>query len=152
LNNITEDLVDNVFDALETAKKAHSLLPPLPPDLKPVYMRILHAIYRIRDTTGNARVTDINTALNFSLPNTTKFVNELFQLKIVEKSTLSTDKRVVLVHATEIGEEYIHKYILTYQTRLLDEFMRIGKSDCTTMIETITKVYQAMGKIYSAED
>lgn len=149
--NSHENLVDNIFEALETAQKAHSLLPPLPPDLKPVHLRVLHAIFRIRDGTGNARVTDINKALAFSLPNTTRFINELFQLGVVEKSTIPTDKRVVLIHTTELGEEYIQKYILTYQTRLEDEFTMIGESDCVTMIETITKVYRAMKKIYQED-
>lgn len=152
MNNSREDLVDNIIDALEIAKKAHSLLPPLPPNLKPVHLRVLHAIYRIRDKTGNARITDINRELEFSLPNTTRFTNELFQLGIVGKSTLPTDKRVVLVHTTELGEQHIQKYILTYQTRLQDEFTMIGESDCVRMIETITKVYQAMKKIYQTED
>ena len=151
MSSTREDLVDNIFDALETAKKAHSLLPPLPPNLKPVHLRVLHAIFRIRDGTGNARVTDINKALECSLPNTTRFTNELFQLGVVGKSTLPTDKRVVLVHTTEVGEEYIRKYILTYQVRLQDEFTMIGESDCVTMIETITKVYQAMKKIYQED-
>lgn len=146
-----ENLVDNIFDALETAQKAHSLLPPLPPDLKPVHLRVLHAIFRIRDGTDNARVTDINKALEFSLPNTTRFINELFQLGVVGKSTMPTDKRVVLIHTTELGEEYIRKYILTYQTRLQDEFTMISESDCVTMIETITKVYLAMKKIYQED-
>lgn len=146
-----EDLVDNIFDALEMAKKAHSLLPPLPPKLKPVHLRVLHAIYRIRDGTGSARITDINRELSFSLPNTTRFTNELSQLGVVGKSNLSTDKRVVLVHTTELGEAYIQKYILTYQTRLQAEFSMIGESECVRMIETITKVYQAMEKIYQTE-
>lgn len=146
-----ENLVDNIFDALETAQKAHSLLPPLPPDLKPVHLRVLHAIFRIRDGTGNARVTDINKALEFSLPNTTRFTNELFQLGIVGKSAMPTDKRVVLIHTTELGEEYIQKYILAYQTRLQDEFSMIGESDCVIMIDTIKKIYQAMKKIYQED-
>ena len=111
----------------------------------------VHAIFRIRDGTDNARVTDINKALEFSLPNTTRFINELFQLGVVGKSTMPTDKRVVLIHTTELGEEYIRKYILTYQTRLQDEFTMISESDCVTMIETITKVYLAMKKIYQED-
>ena len=152
MGSFREDLVDNIFDALELAKKAHSLLPPLPTNLKPVHLRVLHAIYRIRDRTGNVRITDINKALEFSLPNTTRFINELLKLGVVDKSSLLTDKRVVLVRATEFGEQYIQKYILTYQKRLQDEFAIIGEADCNTMIQTIAKVYQAMEKIYKTEN
>jgi len=146
------NLTDDIFDALDIAKKAHSLLPPLPQDIKPVHIRVLSAIYRIRDEAGNARVTDISMALGLLLPNATKVMNELVRLGIVEKSTLTTDKRVVLVHTTDLGEQYIQKYIFNYHTRLQEEFAMIGESDCITMIETITKVYQTMKKIYQKEN
>lgn len=145
---LNENLVDYIFDALETAKKAHSLLPPLQPGTKPVHMRVLRAIQRVRDKDGFARITDINKSLQFLLPNTTRFINELLSLGLAEKSTLPTDKRVVLVHTTELGEQYIVKYILKYNNRLQNEFEKIGESECITMIETIDKVYKAVKKIY----
>lgn len=143
-----ENIVDDVFDALEIAKKANSLLPPLPPDVKPVHIRVLHAIRRVRDDSGNARVTDINRALGFLLPNTTKCIKELLDLGIVEKDFLPTDKRVVLIHATELGEQYIRKYIISYSSNLQSAFETIGESNCITMIETIKSIYHAMQDIY----
>lgn len=143
-----ENLMDDILDALEIAKKAHDLLPPLPPNMKPVHFRILNAINRIRDTAGNSRVTDINKALGFLLPNTTKFINELVVLKVVEKFTSTSDKRVVLVHTTELGEQYISDYIIKYQGLLQKEFSALNKSDCITMIETIHKIYGVIKKVY----
>lgn len=152
MNSSNENLIDDIFDALEIAKKAHSLLPPLPQDIKPIHIRVLDAIYRIRDNAGNARVTDISMALGFLLPNSTKVINEMVKLGIVEKSALTTDKRVVLVHTTELGEQYIQKYILNYHTRLREGFAMIGEAECMAMIETITKVYKTMKTIYQKEN
>ena len=142
------DMVDNIFDALEIAKKANALLPPLPPDIKPVHMRVLHAIHRSRDQAGYARITDINNTLGFLLPNTTKFINELVGLQVVQKSTQPGDKRVVLINATHTGEQYIERYILRYHTLLQEQFSFLGEADCGKMINTIQKVYQAMKKVY----
>jgi DNA-binding MarR family transcriptional regulator len=93
MDYLNENLVDYIFNALVIAKKALSILPHLPPDTKPVHLRVLHAIYRIRDDNGNARITDINKSLQFLLPNPTKFINELHNLGLVEKSTLPTEAR-----------------------------------------------------------
>ncbi|HWT76421.1 MAG TPA: hypothetical protein VN258_17115 [Mobilitalea sp.] len=141
-------LAANILEALECAKEANALLPPLPPKMKPVYVRILNAIYKIRDDNGSARVSDISKASGFLLPNTTKFINELVELKVVEKFTQASDKRVVLVQATEMGEEYIQKYVLSFHHGLEKEFLKLNEADCITMIETIQKVYQAMKNVY----
>ncbi len=145
------NLIDNVMDALGCAKEAYALLPQLPPNMKPVYFRILNTIYRIRADTGHSRVSDISRALGILLPNTTRFINELVELNIVEKFTPESDKRVVLVRTTDLGEEYIQKYVLSFHKHLEAELSAIGKSDCMTMIETIHKVHQAMKKIYYNE-
>ena len=141
-------LVTDILDALECAKEALTLMPQLPPNMKPVYFRILNAIYRIDADTGSSRVSDISRVSGFLLPNTTKLINEMVELNIVEKFTSASDKRVVLVRVTEVGEQYIQKYILRFIEDLDEEFSKISESDCITMIETIQKVYQAMKKVY----
>lgn len=145
---IKENLVDYIFDALETAKKTQAMLPQLPPNIKPIHIRVLHAIERIRDENGYARITDINNILQFLLPNTTKFVNELHQLGLVEKSVLPSDKRVVRIHTTEVGEGYIETYIRKYNYRLHQEFEKIGEANCITLIESINAIYDAVKKVY----
>jgi DNA-binding MarR family transcriptional regulator len=140
------NLATNILDALECAKEALSLLPKLPPRMKPVHLRILNTIYRIRDDTGNSRVSDISKASGFLLPNATKFINELVELKVVEKLTSPSDKRVVLVRATEMGEQYIREYVLSFHEGLEKEFSKISESDRTTMIATIHEVYHAIQK------
>ncbi len=141
-------LVFNILGALECAKEALALLPPLPPNLRPVHFRILNAFSRIRDDTGSSRISDINEALGFLLPNTTSYISELVELNIMEKFASSSDKRVVLVRATEAGEQYIQKYVLSVNNGLEKEFLKISEADCTTMVDTIQQVYEAMKKVY----
>lgn len=140
--------VTDILDALEIAKRAYALLPQMPSNMKSVHFRVLDAIYRTRDDTGSTRVSDINRSLGFLLPNTIRFINELVELKAVEKLTPVSDKRVVLVRATELGEQYIKDYVLKYHKLLEKEFSALGESNCKTMIEMIHKVYQAMKRVY----
>jgi DNA-binding MarR family transcriptional regulator len=137
-------MVDEIIDALETAKEAYKLLPPALPNMKPVHFRVLNAIYRIRDNTASSRISDINKALGFQLPTTTKFINEMVELNIVEKFAMPADKRVVLVRTTEAGEKYLHECVTSFRERLQDEFSKINESDCIAMIETIHKVHQSI--------
>lgn len=145
------NLIDEILNAFECAKEAHDLLPPLPPRMKPVYIRILSALYRTRDGSGRARVSDINRALGFLLPNTTRFLGEMDQLKIIEKTSTDSDKRVVLVRATGLGEEYIQKFVIHIHEHLEQELTSIRETDFIIMIETIHKVYEAMKKVYRNE-
>ncbi|MEA4848277.1 MAG: MarR family winged helix-turn-helix transcriptional regulator [Clostridiaceae bacterium] len=142
------NMVTDILDALEIAKKAYALLPQMPSNMKSVHFRVLGAIYRTRDDTGGTRVSDINRSLGFRLPNTIRFINELVELNAVVKLTPASDKRVVLVRATELGEQYINNYVLKYQKLLEKEFSVLGESNRKTMIETINKVYKAMKKVY----
>ncbi len=86
------DTVNNIMDAFEMAREAIGFLPPLPPGIKPVHIRVLTAMQRILARTGQARVSDINDALGYLLPNTTRFINELVGLKVVKKSGSSADE------------------------------------------------------------
>ena len=138
----------SILDALDCAKEASSLLPPLPPGIKPVYVRILNAFYKIRDDNGNACVSDISKASGILLPNATKLINELMKLGIVEKTASASDKRIVLIRTTSLGEQYIEKFVLRFHQELEKEFSRISENDCKTMIDTIQRVYLAMKKVY----
>ncbi|MGI5920981.1 MAG: MarR family winged helix-turn-helix transcriptional regulator [Syntrophomonadaceae bacterium] len=152
MQKIDAKLVENILDAFESAKEALGLLPQLPPNFKPVYFRILNAIYKIRGDTESARVSDISNVSGLLLPNTTRFINEMVELNIVKKISSPLDKRVVLVQTTELGEQYIHKYVLSFIEDLEKEFSEINEANCLIMIETIHQVYQAMKKIYQKQE
>lgn len=137
----------NVLDALACAKEAHALLPQLPPSFKPAHFRILIALHRIRDDAGSARVSDISKASGLLLPNATKFINELVEQGFVEKHTPASDKRVVLVRATELGERYIQEHVVSFYKRLEKELSTFSESSCVTMYKTIFDVYQALQRV-----
>lgn len=137
----------NILDALACAKEAHALLPQLPPNIKPVHFRILIAVHRIRDDAGSSRVSDISKASGLLLPNATKFINELVEMGVVEKHTSASDKRVVLVRATELGERYIQEHVVSFYKRLEVEISALSESSCVAMIETVHAVYQAMQRV-----
>lgn len=146
MESTNADIVNRIFAALGTAKDAYALLPPLPPKIRPVHISILNAMHRSSDG-GCTRVSDISKALGMALPNTTKFINELAALGVVEKSATSSDKRVVLVRLTKRGEQYTREYVLSFHKRLEEELSQLNASDCATMIDTINKVYQTLRKV-----
>lgn len=152
LKKMNIKLVNNILDAFECAKDALALLPQLPPNIKPIYLHILNAIYKIGGDNGGSRVSDISKVTGLLLPNTTKVINEMVELNIVEKFTLASDKRVVLVRATGLGEQYIQKYVLCFIEYLEKEFSKNDEANYQIMIETIHKVYQAMKKVYKEKE
>ncbi|MEN6328584.1 MAG: hypothetical protein ABFD18_20550 [Syntrophomonas sp.] len=152
MEKIDTKLVNNILEALECAKEALALLPQLPPNIKPVYFRILNAIYKTGNNTGRSRVSDISKESGLLLPNATKVINEMVELNIVEKFTPASDKRVVLVQATGLGEQYIQKYVLSFIEGLEKEFSKINEVECMIMIDTIYKVYQAMKTVYKEKE
>lgn len=149
--NCDFNAIDMILSALGCAKEAHDLLPPLPAGMKPVYFRILDALYRTRDGSGSARVSDINKALGFLLPNTTRYLGELEQLQMIEKTSADSDKRVVLVRATGLGEAYIKKFVISIHEHLEQELASISQADVIIMIETIHQICRAMKKVYQEE-
>jgi DNA-binding MarR family transcriptional regulator len=137
---------EHILQAFETAKETLNLLPQLPIDLKLVHIQVLIAIYRIRDQHGCTRITDISNALKILLPNATTLVNELVNLKILEKISSMLDKRVVLVRTTEIGEGYL-KDIKFFHERLDEELSKISESKRRYMIETINQIYRITKRV-----
>jgi DNA-binding MarR family transcriptional regulator len=152
MDKIDFKMVNNILESFECARGALTLLPQLPPNMKPIYFRILNAIYKIGLDTGSSRVSDISKVSGLLLPNTTKVINEMVELKILEKYTPDSDKRVVLVRATKLGEQYIQEYVLYFIEGLGKEFSRIDEIDCLIMLETIHKICQAMETVYKERE
>ncbi|MEA4923966.1 MAG: hypothetical protein VB084_01535 [Syntrophomonadaceae bacterium] len=145
-------LVNSVLDALECAKEAFILMPQLPPHIKPVYCRILNAIYKLGNYSDNLRISDISRISGLLLPNATKFINEMAELNMVKKSTSDSDKRVVLVQVTELGEQCYQQYVLRFIEGLEEQFSKIDRINCLIMIDTIHEVYQAMQTVYKEKE
>ena len=145
------DVVDAVLDALVLAKRAHALLPPLPAGLRPAHVRVLAAMERLAPG-GRARVSDINRALGAALPNTSKFVNELADMKLVRKVAAAGDRRVVLVETTAAGAKCAERYVRRLHARLAEAFAEIGASECAALRRTVGKVHEAMRRVCSEQE
>ncbi|MDD3269041.1 MAG: hypothetical protein PHX14_06945 [Syntrophomonadaceae bacterium] len=152
MKDINIKFVNSILDALECAKEVLVLMPQLPPNMKPVYLRILNVIYKIANNTGRSRVSDISKESGLLLPNTTKVINEMVELNILEKFTPDFDKRVVMVRATSLGEKYIQKYVLSFIEGLEKEFSKINEVECMIMIDTIYKVCEAIKTVYEEKE
>lgn len=146
---MNESLIDEVLDSLVIAKKAHSLMPVLPDGIKPDYIRFLHVIFKLRDSSGSIHVSDISKEMGSQLPNTTKILNEMVLCGLVKKEALPSDKRVVLVKTTELGEHYIKKYVAEYGETLQKEFLNLGEENCKIMIDMINRVYKILKEVYN---
>ena len=148
--DVDTGIIDRVLDSLVVAKNAYALLPPLPKGVRPVHIRILWAISR--HGGGPARISDINKTLGSALPNTTRFVNEMVQSDILTKEGLVSDRRVVLVRPTQLGQEYTEKYIHHFHTRMQRELGSLSLGDCEVAIRTINDIFNALDRLCHPSD
>ena len=139
-----DPLIYRLIHALETASKAHKLLPTLPDGLKPMHFRTLLALDGVRSERGSCRISDIGEKLDMRLPNATKLINELVESGLLEKTPSLEDRRVVLVVPTARGEAYIRDFVLDYHRALQSALSDINEEDCAAAIELIDKLYGAM--------
>jgi DNA-binding MarR family transcriptional regulator len=144
--------ISKIFEAIEYAYKANALLPPLPSEIKPTYIRILNAFDKIRDDDGTACISRISKTSGILLPNTTKLINELVSINVVEKLISTVDKRVVLVKATGKGEMYIQKYIRNLHQELERELSKISESDIEILNKTMQKIYSVTKNVYQHDN
>jgi DNA-binding MarR family transcriptional regulator len=143
-----DPFIYRLLHALETAAKAHKLLPALPAGLKPMQFRALLALDGVRSERGVCRISDIGEKLDMRLPNATKLINELVETGLLEKIPSREDRRVVLVAPTERGETYIQGFVLGYHRALQAALAEITEQDCAAAIELIDKLYCALQRVY----
>ena len=140
--------VDEIIQSFQRARAACELLPALPPNIKPAHIRMLDALHRVRNSDGEASVSDINAAFGGRLPNTTAYLTEMTQLGLVTKSHSAKDRRVVLIHPTALGEQYISHYVITLNTELSSGLKHVDEHDISVMVSTINQVCSVMEAVY----
>lgn len=144
-----DELVDAILDALRQARETWALLPPLPEGVRSAHIRILSAMERM-ERGGRLRVSDINARLGAALPNTTRFLGELAELGAVRKIADASDKRVVLVQTTPLGDELTERFVRQIHGRMATAFARIGTDRCGAMVRTLDEIHAAMQDICGA--
>lgn len=141
------NLLDRILRAMDTAASVRTMVPELPKGVRPTHLRVLDALSRTRDDDGCSRVSDIAVALGMRMPNVTRVIREMTDLGMLEKTSDPTDGRVVLIRTTDLGEEYVDRYIVGVRQRVEHELMtEVSMDDVESMIATIDAIATAVGK------
>lgn len=142
-----EKLISDIIDMLFEAKKAIDYLPILPVEIRKSHLQVLQMIHKVQQVKGEVKVTDVSKGLKITSPNITKLLNELEQLKMVQKNHSSIDRRVVLIELTNEGEETLNRCVKNYHAKLLDVIEEIGCENCEHAVKTIQKLSSEMKRI-----
>ena len=134
-----ERLVDGILALAD--KLFRELLPTVPRDLLSLditmpQMKILVILY----VTGPRRMSDVASELDVTLPTATSLVERLVEKRYVERETNPDDRRVVLCHLSEAGEQVIKHIWQTAgkRSRELLQAMDVSK------LEMFAEALQAM--------
>jgi DNA-binding MarR family transcriptional regulator len=111
-----ERLVDGILALAD--KLFRELLPTVPRDLLSLdvtmpQMKILVILY----VTGPRRMSDIASELDVTLPTATSLIDRLVEKHYVEREMNPDDRRVVLCHLSEAGEQVIKHIWQTARAR-----------------------------------
>ena len=139
-----EESVSELLGACYEAKRIVELMPKLPQGMKPSHIHVIDVINQLQQRNGSVRVSDIGVALHVTNPGVTRLVNELVVLKAVEKTQSSEDKRVVTVRLTELGEDYLKKYIEEYHREVAGRLAEMSDEDVRMAAGVIHDAYQIL--------
>lgn len=135
-----KDLIREFLLSCQEAKKICELLPPLPKKMKPRHIRVLDAVHTLHEKNGIVRVSDVASEMGGTLPSITKLVNELCEMKVLEKTRSAEDKRVYHLELTKLGEKYYDKYVTRFHDWLSDELDEISEDDLVAAMRAIMEV------------
>ena len=136
--------MSKLLGACHEAKRIVELMPKLPQGMKPSHIHVIDIINQLQQRNGSVRVSDIGAALHVTNPGVTRLVNELVVLKAVEKTQSSEDKRVVTVRLTELGEDYLKKYIEEYHREVAGRLAEMSDEDVRMAAGVIHDAYQIL--------
>ena len=136
--------MSKLLGACHEAKRIVELMPKLPQGMKPSHIHVIDIINQLQQRNGSVRVSDIGVALHVTNPSITRLVNELVELKAVEKAQSSEDKRVVTVRLTALGEDYLEKYIEEYHREVAGRLAEMSDEDVQKAAGVIHDAYQIL--------
>ncbi|WDC91158.1 MarR family winged helix-turn-helix transcriptional regulator [Priestia megaterium] len=132
-----DQLLEEILDALYLAKDATRIYPTFPVNIKSSH---LHVLYAINNLGKEVRISDVSKEMLITLPNITNLIKELEKLGLVKKTSLKSDKRVILVQLTNEGFKVLDKYFLDYKRRIADMLQVEDSEKYQVMVESIKKV------------
>ncbi|MCH4191601.1 MAG: MarR family transcriptional regulator [Butyrivibrio sp.] len=138
------ETTSDFLGACHEARKIVELMPKLPKGMKPGHIHVIDIIYRLQQGDQAVRVSDIGAALHVTNPGITRLVNELVELKAVQKEQSETDRRVFTVSLTATGMKYYRKYLEEYHRTMAQKFSGISEKDMETAARVMHEVYRIM--------
>lgn len=141
---MTEELLQNLFDACFYGKQITELLPPLPKKMKPRHLDVIATIHNLLEKQAYVRVSDVSGAMRVTTPSVTKLINELESLGIIKKHANRADKRVTTVTLTSAGMACYSLHIQYYHSKLAQILGSLDEKDCAATIQTMEKMYRLM--------
>lgn len=136
-----------LIDACFVAKKITETMEELPKGFKPRHIHVIDSIYQLSKEKEDVRISDVSNRLNVTTPSITKLINELEEKEVVEKYTISDDKRVTLVKLTELGAKYHQHYVIDYHTLWVSNLTDISDEEVDKVISIIDRVKNTMPKM-----
>lgn len=134
----------HLLDACFTAKHLIETLPELPDGMKPRHIHVLDRINIVWKEKGECRVSDVSEGLNITMPSITKLIQELTAMKLVEKYSDPTDKRVALLKLTDQGIVCVNKYVYSFHSRWAENLAAISNEDAEKTIRILEQLEQTM--------
>ena len=138
-----KELIDSCF----VAKKITETMEELPKGFKPRQIHVIDSIYQLSKEKSDVRISDVSSKLNVTTPSITKLINELEEKSVVEKYTISDDKRVILVKLTELGMKYHKYYVTDYHTLWAGNLDYISDEDVDKVVYIINRLKDTMPKM-----
>lgn len=136
--------IKRMIDVCYLAKRIGDMLPELPSDAAPSYIRFLDTIHKLKEQNGKVKVSDISDALNLPRPGVTRTVKEMESRGYLNKVSSNEDGRITYLTITEKGEALSETYDRKYYTELSHYLTHISDEEADCAIETIKALYEVM--------
>lgn len=108
----------------------------------------VHVLWHLhRVPQRRAPMNEVSRLLNFSTAGTTKLVDRLSAMGLVDRRVCPTDRRVILAELTEAGERAATQAAAILADELRDRFLgRLGEQRMNGLIEAVALLAEESGE------
>jgi DNA-binding MarR family transcriptional regulator len=145
-----------VEDILSMADRLfRSLLPTVPKDLLTLDITMPQTkILLILHVQGSRRMSDLASELDITLPAATSLVDRLVEKQYVTREAQPDDRRVVLCHLSECGEQAISRIWQSARKRSQELLQSMAPSKLELLLDALRAMHDAAtaGNALSGQD
>ena len=138
------ETVKQFFDSCHEAKRITELMPQLPSGLSARHIHVIDVIQRLSQKNSAVKVSDVSQELQVTRPSITRLINDLEQLQVVTKTPDHTDKRIIWLQLTPLGEQYYDFYIDKYHNWVAVQLAPIAQEQLNMAAQAIHQAYQIL--------